>query len=174
MRLLPPRSSTASIVSGTATAVPLCTPSGSNEKGPPVERETFGGSRWENSPIAYLRMSRPLCATPSGGGNHHILTPSGAAWLTESPDSIRLLGPLWTSSGLTLQAPCRLYAGDHWRSGTITATGITFALVSTPAGVVRCSDRRNLLTSTEAADFKRQTAAFRRLCKKRQGGQTNG
>jgi len=111
-----------------------------------------------------------------GSGNPaSILTSPDAAWLSESPDSVRLLGPHWTCSGLTLQAPCRLYAGDHWRSGTITATGITFALVSTSAGLERCSDRRNLQSMEEADLFKKETAAFRRICRKRrQGGQTNG
>jgi hypothetical protein len=74
---------------------------------------------------------------------------------------------------LTLQAPCRIYSGDCWRSGTITATGISFALVSTSAGLERCSDRRCLQSMEEADLFKKQTAAFR-LCKKRQGGKTNG
>ena len=120
-------------------------------------------------------MTNPVCATPKGSGNHRsILAPTEAARLSESPDSNRLLGPLWTSSGLTLQAPCRLYAGDHWRSGTITATGETWALVRSSAGLERCSDRRCLQTKEEAEFFKRQMAAFRRLLKKRQGGQTNG
>jgi hypothetical protein len=120
-------------------------------------------------------MTQQLCAIPSGSGNHlSILAPSGASWLTESPDSIRLLGPWWTSSGLTLRAPCRLYAGDHWRSGTITATGETWALVRSSAGLEKCSDRRNLQTEGEAVLFKKQTAAFRRLCKKRMEGRNNG
>jgi hypothetical protein len=95
--------------------------------------------------------------------------------LTQSPDSIRLLGPLWTSSGLTLQAPCRIYAGDCWRSGKVTATGETFATIRTSAGLERCCDRRNLQTEEEAKAFKRQTVSFRRACKKRQqGGKDNG
>jgi hypothetical protein len=120
-------------------------------------------------------MTEQLCAIPSGSGNHlSILTPTEAAWLSESPDSIRLLAPWWTSSGLTLQAPCRVYSGDCWRSGRVTATGITFALVSTSAGLERCTDRRNLQTKEEAVLFKKQTAAFRRLCKKRMEGRNNG
>ena len=120
-------------------------------------------------------MTKPLCAIPSGGGNHlSILASTEATWLTESPDSNRLLGPWWSSSGLTLQAPCRLYAGDCWRSGTITATGETWALVRSSAGLEKCSDRRNLQTKEEALLFKKQTAAFRRLCKKRMEGRTNG
>lgn len=110
-----------------------------------------------------------------GSGNPaSILTSPDVAWLSESPDSIRLLGPLWTASGLTLQAPCRIYSGDCWRSGTITATGCSWAIVRSSAGLERCSDRRNLQSKEEAELFKKQTAAFRRLLKKRQGGQTNG
>jgi hypothetical protein len=75
---------------------------------------------------------------------------------------------------LTLQAPCRIYSGDCWRSGTITATGCSWAIVRSSAGLERCSDRRNLQSKEEAELFKKQTAAFRRLLKKRQGGQTNG
>ena len=89
--------------------------------------------------------------------------------LTESPDSQRLLGPVWTASGLTLQAPCRVYAGNYWRSGTVTATGVTSAMVRTSAGLEKCADRRNLQTTEEAAAFKSATAKFRRLIKKRQG-----
>lgn len=126
-----------------------------------------------STPTHFDQMTDPLCATPMGSGNPaSILTSPEAAWLTESPDSVRLLGPLWTASGITISGACQVFSGDHWRSGTITATGSTFAFVSTPAGVVRCSDRRNLLTSTESADFKRRSAAFRRL-QKRQGGRTN-
>jgi hypothetical protein len=120
-------------------------------------------------------MTEPLGATPTGSGNPaFILTSQAAPWLTESPDSIRLLGPVWTCSGLTLQAPCRLYARNHWRSGTIAATGETFALIRTSAGLERTEDRRNLQTEAEAVLFKKETAAFRRLLKKRQGGRTNG
>ena len=88
--------------------------------------------------------------------------------LTESPDSQRLLGPVWTASGLTIQEGCRVFAGNHWRSGTVTATGATFALVLTAAGLERCADRRNLQTKEEAEAFKSATSRFRRLCKKRQ------
>ena len=94
--------------------------------------------------------------------------------LTESPDSKRLLGPLWTASGLTIQEGCRLYAGSHWRAGTVTATGATFAMVRTSAGLERCSDRRNLQTKEEAEAFKSATSGFRRVLRKRQGGQDNG
>lgn len=80
----------------------------------------------------------------------------------ETPDSERLLGPVWTPSGLTLNAPCRLYCGDRWRSGWITATGETSALVTTSAGVARCTDRRNLLNEEEARLFKNSQARWKR------------
>ena len=88
--------------------------------------------------------------------------------LTESPDSQRLLGPVWTASGLTLQEPCRVYGGNHWRSGTITATGVSSAMVRTAIGLEKCADRRNLQTTEEAAAFKSATAKFRRVLRKRQ------
>ena len=116
-------------------------------------------------------MSDALSRTGATHGNPSaasILAPSGHVPLTESPDSIRLLGPVWTASGLTIQEGCRVYAGNHWRSGTVTATGATFAMVLTAAGLERCADRRNLLTEAEAAVFKSATAKFRRLLKKRQ------
>lgn len=82
---------------------------------------------------------------------------------SESPDSTRLLGPIWTASGLTLQEGVRLYCGDHWRSGWITATGETFAIIKTREGVSRCSDRRNLLVGEEEARlFKNAQARFKR------------
>jgi hypothetical protein len=81
---------------------------------------------------------------------------------TESPDSERLLGLIWTPSGLALNAPCRLYCGDRWRAGTITATGETSALVATSAGLARCSDRRNLLNEEEARVFKNSRASWKR------------
>lgn len=81
---------------------------------------------------------------------------------SESPDSERLSGPVWCGSGLTLQGGCRLYCGDHWRAGTITATGIDFALVRTKEGTSRCTDRRNLQTTEEARLFKNAQARFRR------------
>lgn len=117
-------------------------------------------------------MTHALWVGPAASGNpdRSILQN-----LTESPDSRRLLAPLWSSSGLSLQGDCRLYCGDQWRSGTITATGETFALVSISAGPVRCCDRRNLLVGEEVVLFKRETAAFRRAVRKRQeGGKTNG
>jgi hypothetical protein len=81
---------------------------------------------------------------------------------TESPDSARLLGPIWTASGLTLQEGCRVYCGDHWSSGTITATGVDFALVRTTKGTSCCRDRRNLQTLEEARQFQNAKARFKR------------
>ena len=104
-----------------------------------------------------------------------ILAESSYAPPSESPDSIRLLGPLWTASGLTLQEPCRLYAGDHWRTDSLVATGETFALVKTSVGLERCEDRRNLQTNSEAILFKRHQTQWRRERKAAlQGGRNNG
>jgi hypothetical protein len=97
---------------------------------------------------------------------------------TESPDSERLLGLIWTPSGLALNAPCRLYCGDRWRAGTITATGETSALVATSAGLARCSDRRNLLNEEEARVFKNSRASWKRkraaAHRSSEEGQSNG
>jgi hypothetical protein len=81
---------------------------------------------------------------------------------SESPDSVRLLGPIWTASGLTIQAGCRFYCGDHWSSGTITATGVDFALVRTAKGISCCSDRRNIQTMEEARQFNNAQSRFKR------------
>ena len=81
---------------------------------------------------------------------------------SESPDSVRLLGPVWTASGLTLQEGCRIYVGNGWSSGTVTATGVDFALVRTTKGISCCRDRRNLQTMEEARQFKNAQARFKR------------
>jgi hypothetical protein len=47
-------------------------------------------------------------------------------------------------------------------------------MIRTAGGLERCTDRRNLLTEDEAVLFKKEAAAFRRLCKKRMEGRTNG
>jgi len=95
-----------------------------------------------------------------------ILTAGEYTPPTESPDSERLLGPLWTCSGLTLNAPCRLYCGDRWRSAVLVATGLTdqgegFALVRTAKGSALCTDRRNLQTIEEARLFKNHQKRWR-------------
>ncbi len=126
------------------------------------------------APHPLVDMTDLLHATPMSGNPVTILKGQAAPWLTESPDSKRLSAPVWTASGLTLQAPCKLYAGNHWRAGTIVATGETFALIRTSAGLERTEDRRNLQTEAEAVLFKKETASFRRLLRRRQGGQING
>jgi hypothetical protein len=106
-----------------------------------------------------------------------ILTASNKEAPTETPDSERLLGPVWTPSGLALNAPCRLYCGDRWRSGRITATGETSALVATSAGLARCSDRRNLLNEEEARLFRNSQTRWRRqraAAHRSEEGQTHG
>ena len=48
------------------------------------------------------------------------------------------------------------------RTGSLVATGETFALVKTSVGLERCEDRRNLQTSDEALLFKRHQTKWRR------------
>ena len=127
--------------------------------------------------LAHQLMTHALSRTidPNGNPVPSILTASSYEPPSESPDSIRLLGPLWTASGLTLQEPCRVYAGDHWNTGRLVATGETCALVKTSAGLARCEDRRNLQTSDEALLFKRHQTQWRRERKAAlQGGRNNG
>ena len=108
-------------------------------------------------------MTKPLSLGDASSGNptlsvgHLFYTPP-----LESPDSVRLSGLLWTASGLTLQGKCRLYCGDHWRAGTVTATGEAFALVRTKEGTSKITDRRNLQTTEEARLFKNAQARFKR------------
>ena len=110
-----------------------------------------------------LVMTKPLSLGDASSGNPSpIVVQAYYEPPTESPDSIRLLGPLWTASGLTLQAKCRLYCGDHWSTGIIAATGEVFALVHTKDGTSKVTDRRNLQTTEEARLFKNAQARFKR------------
>lgn len=130
-------------------------------------------------------MSQALSGQPVDSGNpaHTILERRAYEPPSESPDSIRLLEPVWTSSGLTLQGGCRLYVGDHWRSGKVVATGLTdqgegFAVVKTAKGTARCTDRRNLQTTEEARLFKNHQARWknqRKAARRRlEEGRSNG
>jgi hypothetical protein len=79
------------------------------------------------------------------------------------PDAARLLGPIWCPSGIELGAQARAYVGDHWLSGLITATGCTWATVTTTRyghHVVR--DRRNLQVGAEATAYRADLAKWRR------------
>ncbi len=104
-----------------------------------------------------LSREGAISGNPTLSVVHPFYTPP-----TESPDSVRLSGLLWTASGLTLQGKCRLYCGDHWSTGTITATGEAFALVRTKEGTSKITDRRNLQTTEEARLFKNAQARFKR------------
>lgn len=116
-------------------------------------------------------MTRALSLRDASSGNPTpIVVQQYYKAPTESPDSLRLLGPLWTASGLTLQAKCRLYCGDHWSTGTITATGEAFALVCTKAGTSKVTDRRNLQTTEEARLFKNAQTRFKRQREKALSG----
>lgn len=80
-----------------------------------------------------------------------------------SPDAVRLMGPTWCPSGIELGAQARAFVGDGWLSGLITATGCTWATVSTSRyGRHTVRDRRNLLVGAEAIAYQRAQAKWRR------------
>ena len=121
----------------------------------------LSGAKRDGNPFSPMTTQLSLAGTKVGNPSSGVVQPFYTPPI-ESPDSVRLLASIWTASGLTLQAPCRLYCGNHWRSGTITATGEAFALIQTKEGQARCSDRRNLLTAEEARQFKNAQARFKR------------
>ena len=88
---------------------------------------------------------------------------SAAPVFEPSPDAIRLLGPL-VPSGLTIGCRASVYVGDGWRSGIVTATGLTSATVETTryGTSVIIHDRRNLLIGPEAGRHRRALAKWRR------------
>ena len=107
-------------------------------------------------------MTSTLCRQGTPSGNpvpslvHTYQPPSS------SPDSERLDGPVWTASGLTIHAPCRLYMGNGWAAAIIVATGLSDALLRTRYGLRRCTDRRNILNADEATAFSKARARFKR------------
>jgi len=81
----------------------------------------------------------------------------------QSPDAIRLTGPTWCSSGITLGTTAPAYVGDGWHRGQITATGVASATIATTRyGSHTVTDRRNLLLVPEAAAYKKALAKWRR------------
>jgi hypothetical protein len=99
----------------------------------------------------------------AGGADPWQPAPQPVGGLELSPDAARLLGPVWCPSGLVLGAQARAYVGDGWQNGLITATGCTWATITTTRRgrhVVR--DRRNLLVGAEADTYKKDVAQWRR------------
>lgn len=85
-----------------------------------------------------------------------------ADFLEPSPDAIRLMGGL-IPSGLTIGCRASFYAGDHWRSGIVTATGLTTATITTTRyGTSVVHDRRNLLVGAEAVRHRQALAKWQR------------
>jgi hypothetical protein len=81
----------------------------------------------------------------------------------QSPDAIRLTGPTWCSSGITLGTTASAYVGDGWHRGQVVATGVSWATIATTRyGTHRVADRRNLLLVPEAAAYKKALAKWRR------------
>jgi hypothetical protein len=85
-----------------------------------------------------------------------------ADFFEPSPDALRLLGTL-VPSGLTIGSQASFFVGDGWRSGVITATGLTSATIETTRfGTSVVHDRRNLLIGPEAGRHRRALAKWRR------------
>ena len=80
-----------------------------------------------------------------------------------SPDAVRLVGPVWCSSGITIGTTAAAYVGDGWRTGQVVATGLTWAAVTTTRyGTHTVRDRRNLLLTQEACRYRQALAKWRR------------
>jgi hypothetical protein len=78
------------------------------------------------------------------------------------PDALRLAG-CPTPSGLNIGDRASAYCGSEWRTGLITATGLTWVVVTTMRyGTQTVFDRRNLLVGGEAASHRRAMAKWRR------------
>ena len=81
----------------------------------------------------------------------------------QSPDAIRLSGPTWCSSGITIGTTASAYVGDGWHRGQVVATGCTWVTIATTRyGSHTVTDRRNILLVTEAAAYKKALAKWRR------------
>jgi len=79
------------------------------------------------------------------------------------PDAIRLSGPTWCSSGITIGTTASAYVGDGWQKGQIVATGVSWAAIATTRfGTHTVRDRRNLLLAAEATAYQKALAKWRR------------
>jgi hypothetical protein len=79
------------------------------------------------------------------------------------PDAVRLSGPTWCSSGITIGTTASAFVGDGWQKGQIVATGLTWAAIATTRfGTHTVRDRRNLLLAAEAAAYQKALAKWRR------------
>ena len=108
-------------------------------------------------------MSFPISVAPaSGSWQAASAAPVFEPSFEPSPDAIRLLGTL-VPSGLTIGCRASFYVGDGWRSGIVTATGLTSATVETTRhGTSVVHDKRNLLIGAAAGRHRRALAKWRR------------
>ena len=91
-----------------------------------------------------------------------------AALVPQHPDAVRLMGGV-IPSGLPLGGHARLFVGDGWRQGTITATGTTWVEFSMQRhGTTTAYDRRNILLDHEWASYEAACRKWQRDQKKRQ------
>jgi hypothetical protein len=75
--------------------------------------------------------------------------------LQASPDALRLLSAI-IPSGIAIGSPAAAFMGNHWRTGTITATGLTSVELSVERhGRCTVHDRRNLLVGDEHANYQK-------------------
>ena len=78
------------------------------------------------------------------------------------PDAIRLQRSV-TPSGMPLGSHARLFVGDGWRQGIITATGITWVQISMHRhGNTTAYDRRNILLDHEWQAYDSACCKWRR------------
>lgn len=87
------------------------------------------------------------------------------------PDAIRLQGGI-TPSGMPLGSHARLFVGDGWRQGTITATGVAWVQFSMQRhGTTTAYDRRNILLADEWTSYAKACAKWRREHKQQEAGE---
>lgn len=78
------------------------------------------------------------------------------------PDAIRLQRGI-TPTGMPLGTHARLFVGDGWRQGTITATGTTWVQFSMQRhGTTTAYDRRNILLAHEWKAYEAACRKWRR------------
>lgn len=79
------------------------------------------------------------------------------------PDALRLAAPCCLPSGLTIGGRASFYVGDGWRTGTVTATGLTTVTIETSRyGTSVVHDGRNVLVGAAMARHRSALAKWRR------------
>lgn len=87
---------------------------------------------------------------------------AAVADVPQHPDAIRLQRGI-TPSGMPLGTHARLFVGDGWRQGTITATGVAWVQFSMQRhGTTTAYDRRNILLDDEWKAYEAACRKWRR------------